>query len=171
MNTGHCSSHEHTQKTLIQLTVSFTHTHVSLAIWRQTYHRLLYLYKGCQSVILTVFISTLLHINLQENSMRSLNLTLFRDLGSVKIVFLKNSLLRLPRLHLFDQKQHKNSDIKYYQHIFYMIYFKCNLFLIAKLITPVFSVTWTLRNHSNRMIYCTRNISYYQCWKLNILYA
>jgi len=30
----------------------------------------------------------------------------------------------------------------------------------------VFSVTWSFRNHSNMMICCSRNISYYyQCWK------
>jgi len=34
------------------------------------------------------------------------------------------------------------------------------------IITPVFSVTWSFRNHSNMMICCSRNISlYYQCWK------
>jgi len=28
-----------------------------------------------------------------------------------------------------------------------------------------FSVTWSSRNHSNLMIWCSRNISYYyQCW-------
>jgi len=32
--------------------------------------------------------------------------------------------------------------------------------------TPVFSVTWFIRNLSNMRIWCTRNIShYYQCWK------
>ncbi len=29
---------------------------------------------------------------------------------------------------------------------------------------PVFSVTWSYRNHSNMQIWCSRNISY-QCWK------
>ncbi len=39
--------------------------------------------------------------------------------------------------------------------------------LIFSIITPVFSVTWFFRNHSNMMIYCClRNIYfYYQCWK------
>jgi len=27
------------------------------------------------------------------------------------------------------------------------------------------SVTWFFRNHSNMMIWYSRNISYYQCWK------
>ncbi len=34
------------------------------------------------------------------------------------------------------------------------------------IITPVFSVTWFFRNHSNMMICCLRNIYFdYQCWK------
>jgi len=37
---------------------------------------------------------------------------------------------------------------------------------IFSIITPVFSVTWSFRNHSNVMICCSRNISdYYQFWK------
>ncbi len=37
---------------------------------------------------------------------------------------------------------------------------------IQKWITPVFSVTWFYKNHSNMLICCSRNISYYyQCWK------
>ncbi len=36
-------------------------------------------------------------------------------------------------------------------------------FLVA--ITPVFSVTWSLRNIANMLMLCSRNISdYYQCW-------
>ncbi len=47
---------------------------------------------------------------------------------------------------------------------------KSNLFLwwqswILTAITQVFSVTWSFRNHSNLLIWCSRNISYYQCWK------
>jgi len=37
---------------------------------------------------------------------------------------------------------------------------------IQSIITPVFSVTWSFRNHSNMLISCSRNISHYQCWKL-----
>ncbi len=34
------------------------------------------------------------------------------------------------------------------------------------IITPVFSVTWSFRNHSNMLICCSIYISYnYQCWK------
>ncbi len=37
---------------------------------------------------------------------------------------------------------------------------------IFSIITPVFSVTWFFRNHSNMMVCCSRNISdYYQWWK------
>ncbi len=35
----------------------------------------------------------------------------------------------------------------------------------SAVITPVFSVTWSFRNHSNMLIWCSLNISYYyQCW-------
>ncbi len=37
---------------------------------------------------------------------------------------------------------------------------------IFSIITPVFSVTWSFRNHTNMLICCSRNISdYYQHWK------
>jgi len=36
--------------------------------------------------------------------------------------------------------------------------------LIFSIIIPVFSVTWSFRNQSNMMIWCSRNIPY-QCWK------
>ncbi len=36
----------------------------------------------------------------------------------------------------------------------------------AAFIWPNMIVTWSFRNHSNMLIYCSRNISdYYQCWK------
>ncbi len=43
---------------------------------------------------------------------------------------------------------------------------KCNLFMwcaavIFSIITPVFSVTWSFRNHSNMLICCSRYVSYY----------
>ncbi len=50
------------------------------------------------------------------------------------------------------------------------IYFKMSFISVTQscifsIITPVFSVTWSVRNHSNMTICCSRNISYYQCWK------
>ncbi len=48
--------------------------------------------------------------------------------------FFATSLLYSLRLHLFDQK------------------------------SPVFSVTWSFGNHSNMLISCSRNISYYYQW-------
>jgi len=29
----------------------------------------------------------------------------------------------------------------------------------------VFSVTWSFRNHSDMLMWCSGKISYYQCWK------
>ncbi len=50
------------------------------------------------------------------------------------------------------------------------IYFKMSFISVMQswifsIINPVFSVTWLVRNPSNMMICCSRNISYYQCWK------
>ncbi len=47
------------------------------------------------------------------------------------------------------------------------IYFKM-LFIsvMQSWIFSIFSVTWSFRNHSHMLIWCSRNISdYYQCWK------
>jgi len=46
------------------------------------------------------------------------------------------------------------------------IFEKCHLFLwwqnwIFSIITPVFSVTWSFRNHSDMWICCSRNIYHY----------
>ncbi len=56
------------------------------------------------------------------------------------------------RLYLFDQK--------------YKYLLKCNLFLwwqswIFSIITPVSSVTWFFRKHSNMLIWCSKTMSYY----------
>ncbi len=48
----------------------------------------------------------------------------------------------------------------------WIIWFRSELSCIFSIITPVFSVTWSFRNHNNMLICCSRNISdYYQCWK------
>jgi len=74
--------------------------------------------------------------------------------------------LCLPRVHLFDTL--KISHIaKYYYNLKWLFYFdmlKWNLLIwwqswIFSIITPVFSVTWSFRNHSNTLIWCLRNIS------------
>ncbi len=47
--------------------------------------------------------------------------------------------------------------------------YSCDQSWIFSIITPVFSVTWSFRNH-NMLICCSRNISdYYQCWKQLLL--
>jgi len=43
------------------------------------------------------------------------------------------------------------------------------IFFLIAIITPVFSVTWSFRNHFNVLIWCSRNISYYKCWTKLIL--
>jgi len=42
------------------------------------------------------------------------------------------------------------------------VIYSSDLFTI---VSPVFSVTWYFRNNSNMLICCSRNRSYYQCWK------
>ncbi len=37
--------------------------------------------------------------------------------------------------------------------------------LILSIITPVFSVTWSFRNHSDMLFWCSRNIVLLQLWK------
>jgi len=54
----------------------------------------------------------------------------------------------------------------FYLNIFENVIYSCDQSWIFSIITPVFSVTWSFRNHSNMLIFCWRNISdYYQCWK------
>jgi len=72
-------------------------------------------------------------------------------------MLLKESLCS-PKLHLFDQKQkNKPSNIvKYYSSVNH---------LFSSTITPVFSVTWPSRNHSNmRIWWSTHTYDYYQSW-------
>ncbi len=69
-------------------------------------------------------------------------------------------------MHLFDQKYSRTVIL---WHIITIL--KSNLFLwwqswIFSIITPVFSVTWSFRNHSNMLICCLRNIMC--CLMLNI---
>jgi len=50
--------------------------------------------------------------------------------------------------------------------VFYLSFLNRNFSWIFSIITPVFSVTWSFRNHSNVMICCSRhNSNYYQFWK------
>ncbi len=45
--------------------------------------------------------------------------------------------------------------------------YSCDQSWIFSIITPVFSVTWSFRNHTNMLIFCSRNISdYYWCWQV-----
>ncbi len=56
-----------------------------------------------------------------------------------------------------------------YNNCFLWIYRKMQFMMqswIFSIITPVFSVTWSFRNHSNMLICCSGNVSYcFQCWK------
>ncbi len=91
--------------------------------------------------------------------------------GVSKIFFIifETSLFCLPRLHLFNQKYRKNVIFKI-KWPFKITVFCLECISVIKadwifsIISPVFSVTWSFRNHSNILMWCLANIySYYQC--------
>ncbi len=49
----------------------------------------------------------------------------------------------------------------FYLDIFFYVIFSCDQSKTFSIITPVFSVTWSFRNHSNMLICCSRNVYYY----------
>ncbi len=89
-------------------------------------------------------------------------------MASVCIYLIKHYHSKLfcsPRLHLFDQNTVKT--VKYYYNLKQLlsVWIYCKMHFIP-VNFPVFSVTWSMRNHSNMLICCSRNISdNYQCWR------
>ncbi len=84
---------------------------------------------------------------------------------STIFMFLKS--LMLTSLHLFDTN---TSDIlKHHNYVFFIYFFfihSSDKSWIFSVITPVFSVTRSFRNHTNMPICCSINIyDNYQCWK------
>ncbi len=82
------------------------------------------------------------------------------EVGQICLCVFLGSHLYFPRLHLFDPKYYKKSNIiTIYNNCFLFEYnSKCNLFLwwkaaFSEAIAPVISVTWSFRNHSNMLIY------------------
>jgi hypothetical protein len=58
----------------------------------------------------------------------------------------------------------------FYLNIFWNVMYSCDgKVKFSATISQVFSVTWSFRNHSNMMIWCSRRISYYQCWNVVLL--
>ncbi len=87
------------------------------------------------------------------------------EVGKVLIFFLKKFLMRMKVVkHYYNLKW-----LFWYipTLIFQNVILTCDgkaEFLTA--IISFFSVTWSFRNHSNLLIWCSRNISYnHQCWK------
>ncbi len=88
-----------------------------------------------------------------------------KSLGLVRffIVVFKRSLLCSPRVHLFNQKYSEHSNIvNYYYNLnncfYFNIYYKMSFIPVMQswifnIITPVFSVTRSLRTHSNILIW------------------
>ncbi len=56
-----------------------------------------------------------------------------------------------------------------YKSIKFDKYYNLCKFIIFSIITPVFSVTWSSRNQSNMLIWCSIHFSYYLC--LHILFS
>ncbi len=71
------------------------------------------------------------------------------------------------RANLDQINQKKNCYwIVYVNNILYNLIYSCDQSWIFSIMTPVFSVTWSFRNHYNMMICCSKNTYYYyQCWK------
>ncbi len=78
----------------------------------------------------------------------------------------------------------KTTVVKHYiifnSYLLYACILTCNLLLwcqswIFSIYYFVFSITWSFRNHHNILIWCSRDISYYQCcknaftWNTNLL--
>ncbi len=92
-----------------------------------------------------------------------------KSVSSYTIIKLGSVRFLNPRLH---QKYSKNCNFVKYDKCFMIenCILKCDLFLmkswIFSIITPVFGVTWSFRNHSIMLTWCSINIYYfYQCWK------
>ncbi len=102
-----------------------------------------------------VLLRSIWHFTLPATNILQIKLftLLFKSLGSVRFLnVFERSIFSSPTLPLFDKNTIKS-----------VIYF-CDQSWIFSIITPVFSVTWSFRNHSNMLICCSRNISdYYQC--------
>ncbi len=74
-------------------------------------------------------------------------------------------------LYLFDQLIHIVCEILHFKITFCIQFYSCDGEAeLSEAITPVFSVTWSSKNHSNMPICCSGNIYCYQkCWKLVVL--
>ncbi len=82
----------------------------------------------------------------------------------------KISLLCLPSLHLLKNTVKTailweiitiNITGFFFKYTLHFILFLLLEIWIFSIITPVFSVTWSFRNHSNMLIWCSRKFSYY----------
>ncbi len=95
------------------------------------------------------------------------NWNIFNQFNLKKIVHPK-MCLSCSRLHLF-AKIYRKKTVKFemlqFSNFFKFIYFcECKA-ECSVVITTVFIVTWSFRNHSNMLIWCSRNILYYYNWK------
>ncbi len=103
----------------------------------------------------------IVHITIKNNGVREIFYISERSLSYE---------LCLPRMHLINQKHSENSNIKKYYYSLKRTVFDLNIFLhviyssdnkadFSAAITPVFRVKWSFSNHSQMLIWCSRNIS------------
>ncbi len=95
-----------------------------------------------------------------------------------ELYVIESSLLCSPMMRLFNVKYSKNWNIVkknvlikniFCYDIFLDVIYFCDVRAETfSIINPVFSVTGSFRNHSNMLVCCSRNISYFnhfKCWK------
>ncbi len=99
------------------------------------------------------------------------NMVTERENLGVSKIFHVSEWIMLTKAAFIWSKTVKSNILKYYynfKQLFYILIYFIPVIQrwIFSIITPVFSVTWSFRNHSNMLISCSRNISNsYQCWK------
>ncbi len=90
------------------------------------------------------------------------------------------SLRLSPRLHLFNKKIKSNIKLINFNYCItlnfttLLLFTYMNIYIFFKVIVlwwqswvfSIVTVTWSFRNHSNMLIWCSRNIYYNPSWKL-----
>ncbi len=92
-----------------------------------------------------------------------------QNIGVGKIFYFFEGLLCSTSLHLFDKEKKNSNIVKYYHNLFCFLFEhvleftkKKNIPVVAEFsaaVYPVFSVTWSIRNH------CNVDLTLYQFWK------
>ncbi len=126
-------------------------------LWPVKHTFITYIFKECPFLTCTFYIGSFF---VHFWSLK-LSFTTFNFVGSqIFLHFWKKCLKEVSKVKtviLWYILQIKTTDFRYVYTV------ECNVFVwcIFSIITPVFSVTWSFRNHSDMLIWCSRNISFY----------